>query len=96
MVAEAGIDYRGHRHTLRMQRASVATGDRILLVDDWIETGSQACAAKRLVEACGGQLVGVATVVTQAPADVLARLGTTHALVAATELPHHQPGENRR
>lgn len=27
-------DYRGLRHTLRLQRASVSPGDRVLLVDD--------------------------------------------------------------
>jgi adenine phosphoribosyltransferase len=86
-TADAGTDYRGHRHTLRMQRASVSPGDRVLLVDDWIETGSQALAAKELVDACGGTLIGIATVVTQAPADVLAQLGRTHALVSAGELP---------
>jgi adenine phosphoribosyltransferase len=86
-VADAGADYRGNRHTLRIQRASVAPGDRILLVDDWIETGSQARAAKELIERCGGELVGVATVVAQAPPDVLAELGRTHALVSAGELP---------
>lgn len=41
-VAEAGTDYRGNRHTLRVQRAALAGGDRVLLVDDWIETGSEA------------------------------------------------------
>jgi adenine phosphoribosyltransferase len=40
-VAEAGTDYRGNWHTLRLQRAALADGDRVLLVDDWIETGSQ-------------------------------------------------------
>lgn len=86
-TADAGTDYRGNRHTLRMQRASVAPGDRVLVVDDWIETGSQALAAKELVDACGGTLIGVATVVTQAPPEVRARLGRTHALVFADDLP---------
>ena len=82
-VAEAGTDYRGNRHMLRVQRAALADGDRVLLVDDWIETGSQAAAAKRLVEACGAQLVGIATVVTQISPEAARGLGRLHALVTA-------------
>ena len=58
-------DYRGNRHLLRLQRAALTPGDHVVLVDDWIETGSQARSARRLVEACGARLLGVAVVVTQ-------------------------------
>jgi adenine phosphoribosyltransferase len=81
-VAEAGTDYRGNRHRLRVQRAALADGDRVLLVDDWIETGSQAAAARQLVEECGAQLVGIATVVTELPAEAAGDLGRVHALRA--------------
>ncbi|MFC8433955.1 phosphoribosyltransferase family protein [Streptomyces sp. NPDC057253] len=46
-------DYRGVRQELRLQRAAVGPGDRVLLVDDWIETGSQASAVRSMVEECG-------------------------------------------
>jgi adenine phosphoribosyltransferase len=82
-VAEAGTDYRGNRHLLRLQRAALAAGDRVLLVDDWIETGSQAAAAKRLVEECGAHLVGIATVVTEISPEAARSLGRLHALVTA-------------
>ena len=49
-VVESEADYRGVRHALRVQRAALTAQDRVLLVDDWIETGSQARAAKRLIE----------------------------------------------
>ncbi|HET9170182.1 MAG TPA: phosphoribosyltransferase family protein [Actinospica sp.] len=81
-------DYRGLRHTLRLQRASVAEGDRILLVDDWIETGNQALTVKGLIEQCGGSWVGCAVMVDQlADQDVRIELGPIHAVVAAGELP---------
>jgi adenine phosphoribosyltransferase len=80
--AEAGTDYRGNRHTLRVQRAALAEGDRVLLVDDWIETGSQAAAAKQLVEECGAQLVGIATVVTELSPEAARAVGRLHALVS--------------
>jgi adenine phosphoribosyltransferase len=78
-------DWRGNRHTLRLQRAALHRGDRVLLVDDWIETGSQALAAKSLIEECEAHLVGVATVVTEAPRETLVALGRTHALMPARE-----------
>ena len=80
-TAEAGTDYRGNRHTLRVQRAALAEGDRVLLADDWIETGSQAAAAKQLVEECGALLVGIATVVTELSPEAARGLGRLHALV---------------
>jgi adenine phosphoribosyltransferase len=80
-VAESGTDYRGNRHTLRVQRAALADGDRVLLVDDWIETGSQAAAAKQLVESCGARLIGIATVVTELTPGAARDLGRLHALV---------------
>jgi adenine phosphoribosyltransferase len=88
---QADLDYRGRSNTLRIQRAAISSGDRILLVDDWIETGNQALAAKRLIECCGAEMVGIATVVTQAPAEVLDRLGQAHALIRADQLAGHQP-----
>src|SRR4029453_13364594 len=55
---DAEPDYRGIRHTLRIQRSSVAPNDRILLVDDWMETGSQARAVQELLADAGARLVG--------------------------------------
>ena len=40
-------------------------GARVLIVDDWLETGSQLRAARRLLERAGAQVVGVAVVVDQ-------------------------------
>jgi len=87
VVVQAGRDYRGNQPTLRMQRAAVRPGDAVVLVDDWIETGSQALAAKQLIEDCGATLVGVTTVVTQATDAILDSLGRTHALVQGSDLP---------
>jgi adenine phosphoribosyltransferase len=84
-TAEANQDYRGNSHTLRMQRAALINDDRVLLVDDWIETGSQARAAKQLVESCGARLIGVATIVSEVN-DTLSELGRVHALVTAEQL----------
>ncbi len=84
-TAEAHRDYRGNSHTLRIQRAALSNHDRVLLVDDWIETGSQARAGKQLVESCGARLIGVATIVNEVN-DTLSELGRVHALVTAEQL----------
>ena len=79
-------DYRDQRWTLRMQRAAVAPGDQLLLVDDWIETGSQARAAKQLVESCGGELAGMAVMVDQSSPEVRDSFRRFVALVRAEDL----------
>ena len=46
--------------TLELHRDAVAPGERVLLVDDVLATGGTVAATRRLVEACGGVVVGVA------------------------------------
>jgi adenine phosphoribosyltransferase len=53
----------------------------VLLVDDWIETGSQAAGARALVEECGATFLGVAAVVDQLPHDRRERLVHVHTLL---------------
>jgi adenine phosphoribosyltransferase len=83
-TAEADLDYRGNSHMLRMQRAALSNHHRVLLVDDWIETGSQARAGKQLIESCGARLIGVTTIVNEVN-DRLSELGRVHALVTAEQ-----------
>jgi len=56
-------DYRDDPIHFRVRRAVLAPGDRVLLVDDWIETGTQAAACRRLVALAGAEWVGAAVVV---------------------------------
>ncbi|WP_419992668.1 phosphoribosyltransferase family protein [Streptomyces boninensis] len=79
-------DYRGTRHELRLQRTAVGSEDRVLLVDDWIETGNQASAVRSMVEECGGQWAGCSVVVDQTHPDRRADLGV-RSLVTAADLP---------
>lgn len=88
----AGRDYRGRSHPLRLLRASLRPGDRVLLVDDWVETGSQALAVRELVAACGAELVGLSVIVDQLPDRLPDRLrtalGAVRCVLRADELPH--------
>jgi adenine phosphoribosyltransferase len=83
-------DYRGLRHELRLQRASLSTADRVLMVDDWVETGSQAGAVKSMVEECGSHWIGCSVIVDQASEDCRWAL-TVRSLVTAAELPACNP-----
>jgi adenine phosphoribosyltransferase len=83
-------DYRNERVQLRMQRESLRQGDRVLIVDDWFETGSQALAPKSFVGAPGAQFVGASVIVDQLDLGVRARLGQFHALIKRDAL-----GEDR-
>jgi adenine phosphoribosyltransferase len=84
---ETEPDYRGNRHVLQLRADSVRAGDRLLLVDDWIERGSQAGAVQRLVEACGAVLAGIAVIVDQLDDARRAGLPPIASLVTANELP---------
>lgn len=82
-----GPDYRGRATALVVQRESIGPADRVLLVDDWAETGSSALAVARLVAACGGVLAGVAVAVDQLAPEVRRSLPCVRSLVSFGELP---------
>jgi adenine phosphoribosyltransferase len=79
-------DYRGQIHRLRMQSAAVSAGDRVLVVDDWVETGNQAVAVASMIAECGASLIGVSVVVDQLTDERRAQLGRVHSLVRADDL----------
>jgi adenine phosphoribosyltransferase len=75
-------DYRGNASLLRIQRDAVVNCDRILLVDDWIETGVQALTAKELIVEAGGDFVGATVVVDETTQEIRAELAHFSALVS--------------
>ena len=79
-------DYRGRRHTFRLQRAAVSRGERVGLVDDWFETGSQGLIARSLVERAGARYAGASIIVDQLSDERRNELAPCHSLVAAREL----------
>lgn len=91
-VVETSADYRGGRQTLRLQRAALGACDRVLLVEDWVETGSQAAGARALVEECGAAFLGVAAIVDQLPPDRREPLLHVHTLLPKTALGDDSPG----
>lgn len=82
-------DWRGRELTLEVQRAALGPEDRVLVVDDWAETGSQALAARQLVENCA-DYAGLSLLVDQLTDDVRERLAPVHAVADAAEF-HGEP-----
>jgi adenine phosphoribosyltransferase len=83
----AAPDYRGIVHQLEIQQRALQPKDRVLLVDDWAEKGSQAVAAKRLIEQRGATFLGLALMVDQLSDAQRRLLGEVHSIVRAAELP---------
>jgi adenine phosphoribosyltransferase len=79
-------DWRGLETTLRLQRHAIAAGDRVLIVDDWAETGSKALTARRLIEACSGVYAGLSLLVDQLPSGIRDELQPVAAVALADEL----------
>jgi adenine phosphoribosyltransferase len=56
------VDYSEQEKSLEMRVDAIKPGARVLLVDEWIETGAQVNAAIELIESQKGVVVGVATI----------------------------------
>jgi adenine phosphoribosyltransferase len=67
VVSEPFADYTGRQKSFEMVADAVTPGDRVLVVDDWSETGAQLEAAVALLERAGALVVGAA--VLRADAD---------------------------
>ena len=78
-----GPDWRGETYGLRMQRHSLTSEDRVVLVDDWTRSGAKIVAARQLIESTGATLVGVSIIVDDLADDARPRLGRFHALLRA-------------
>lgn len=53
------VDYTNKQKSLELGQGAVTPGSRVLVADDWIETGAQMYAAVDLVERQGGVIVGI-------------------------------------
>lgn len=78
--------WRGRSVALEVQRAAIGPGDRVLLVDDWAETGAQAVAAKQLIEECGGAYLGLSLLIDQLTEETRAALAPVRSVADAAEV----------
>ncbi len=56
------IDYTGQEKSLELRIDAIKQGTRVLIVDEWIETGAQVKAAIQLIEGQGGVIAGIASI----------------------------------
>jgi adenine phosphoribosyltransferase len=70
---EYALEYGTDR--VEIHRDAIQAGDRVLLVDDVLATGGTMSACCRLVEALGGQIVGVAVLIELAFLNGRTQLG---------------------
>jgi adenine phosphoribosyltransferase len=80
-TAMTGPDYRGMRHELRLQARALGRRDRVLLVDDWIEMGSQAAAVMALIQQAHATFAGASVIVNQLPVRRMSQFGRLRYLV---------------
>ena len=86
VALDAPRDWRGLETTLQLQRHVIREAERVLVVDDWAETGSKALTARRLIEACGGAYAGLSLLVDQLPDEVREQLRPVASVALAAEL----------
>jgi len=79
-------DYRGLEHRLRLRRDGLSDSDRVVLIDDWCERGSQALAAKEMVEECGSVVLGLGVVVDESAPGFVAAFPRFVGLIRAKDL----------
>ena len=62
LISQNYVDYSDIRKALEVKVNTVSKGDRILIVDEWIETGETTRCCKSLLEKLGCNIVGLATI----------------------------------
>lgn len=61
-IATHFVDYTNQEKSLELRADAITPGTKVLLVDEWIETGAQIQAAIELIERQGGIVVGIASI----------------------------------
>lgn len=68
------IDYSNQQKNLEVHKDAISKGNKILIIDDWVETGNTMKTAINLVEQCGGEVIGVGVLVDDSSAEIKAFL----------------------
>lgn len=76
----SGPTWRGHSETFQARTFDLSNQDRVLVVDDWITTGSSIRAAAEIIQRCGATYIGATVLVDKSESTTLEEL-RVHALV---------------
>ena len=82
--SSAGPGWRGEVEVFQARTFDLAPGDRVLLVDDWVTTGSSLTALRGIVEGAGAVCLGASVVVDKRDGE--STVPEVHALVAFDEI----------
>jgi adenine phosphoribosyltransferase len=61
-IQESFVDYGQTKKTFEIKKSSISKGDKILIIDEWIETGAQIKAVIGMIEALGGKVIGISVI----------------------------------
>jgi adenine phosphoribosyltransferase len=86
LIEATSADYKGEAGELRLQAKVLPPGARVVVVDDWFETGSQFRAARALLERAGATVIGASIVVDETNSLLHSELGKFTALIRAADL----------
>lgn len=81
--AQSPPDFRGRRVDLAVRDRHLGPGDRVLVVDDWVDTAAQVRAVYDICAARGAEPVGTSAVVVDCPPTVATELRITGLLTTA-------------
>ncbi|GIJ08620.1 phosphoribosyltransferase family protein [Micromonospora andamanensis] len=84
--AQSPPDFRGRRVDLAVRDRHLGPGDRVLVVDDWVDTAAQVRALYEICAARGAEPVGTAAVISTCPPPAATDLRIT-ALLTNPDLP---------
>ncbi|MDR0287305.1 MAG: adenine phosphoribosyltransferase [Clostridiales bacterium] len=62
LISQNYVDYSGKEKILEIKKDYVTAGDRVLIVDEWVETGVSMRCCVNLLEKLGCIIVGLATI----------------------------------
>ena len=62
MHKESFVDYTGKEKSLEIRSDALGLSDRVLIVDEWIETAAQVKAAISLIERQGAEVAAVLSI----------------------------------
>jgi adenine phosphoribosyltransferase len=63
LIATTPLDYAGRNMEMGFRAGLMTSSDKVLVVDDWADTGGQLLAMKALVEKSGARYLGAAVIV---------------------------------
>ena len=84
-LTSGGVGWRGSTETFQTRSFDLRPSDAVLLVDDWVTTGSSLRALTAALDEAGARCVGTSVIVDKTDADTRAEL-SVHALVGFDEI----------